>query len=95
MVEEEGFDRQTLSKLKVTELRELCKEAGVFVSGKKADLIDRLLSSVDEPAGELYLDEERGVEGEVVEAEVARPEQPASKEEINIDDAIDRLIAKA
>ncbi|MBT6802074.1 MAG: hypothetical protein HOA42_00260, partial [Euryarchaeota archaeon] len=95
MVEDEGFDRQSLSKLKVTELRELCKEAGVLISGKKDDLIDRLLLSDDKPAGELYLDEEKGVEGEVVEAEVSLPEQPVSKEEINIDDAIDRLIAKA
>ena len=37
-------------KMTVAELKELLKEAGLPVSGKKADLIARLQEGADEPA---------------------------------------------
>ena len=42
-----GSDAPThneLSGMKVDELRKMCGELGLMVSGKKADLIDRILS---------------------------------------------------
>ena len=38
-----GLDRDSLSSMKVSELRVLCKEKGLLVSGKKEELITRLL----------------------------------------------------
>ena len=38
-----GLDRDTLSSMKVSELRSLCKEKGLLISGKKEELISRLL----------------------------------------------------
>ena len=38
-----GLDRDSLSSLKVSELRTLCKENGLLISGKKEELISRLL----------------------------------------------------
>ena len=38
-----GLDRDSLSSMKVSELRALCKEKGLLVSGKKEELISRLL----------------------------------------------------
>ena len=44
-----GSDTPThneLSAMKVDELRKMCGELGLMVSGKKADLIDRILSQI-------------------------------------------------
>ena len=38
-----GLDRDSLSTMKVSELRSLCKEKGLLISGKKEELITRLL----------------------------------------------------
>lgn len=38
-----GLDRDSLSTMKVSELRSLCKEKGLLISGKKEELIARLL----------------------------------------------------
>ncbi len=38
-----GLDRDSLSSMKVSELRTLCKEKGVLISGNKEELISRLL----------------------------------------------------
>ena len=38
-----GLDRDSLSSMKVSELRALCKEKGLLVSGKKGELVSRLL----------------------------------------------------
>ncbi len=38
-----GLDRDSLSSMKVSELRTLCKEKGLLISGKKEELISRLL----------------------------------------------------
>ena len=45
-----GSDAPThkeLSAMKVDELRNICGELGVMVSGKKADLIDRILAQYE------------------------------------------------
>ena len=38
-----GLDRDSLSSMKVSELRTLCKEKRLLISGKKEELISRLL----------------------------------------------------
>ncbi len=38
-----GLDRDSLSSMKVSELRNLCREKGLLISGKKEELISRLL----------------------------------------------------
>ena len=43
MPSEEIPDRNTLSAMKVSELRQLCSDHGFLVSGKKHELVDRLL----------------------------------------------------
>ena len=58
-----SLDRDSLSAMKVSELRELCKENGLFVSGNKTDLIDRLLgeesvSPIAEPSKKLPISDE-------------------------------------
>ncbi|MEC7686280.1 MAG: SAP domain-containing protein, partial [Candidatus Thermoplasmatota archaeon] len=38
-------DRHELSAMKVSELRQMCSDRGLLVSGKKDDLINRLLGN--------------------------------------------------
>ena len=45
MSTEGEFDRDQLSSMKVSELRQMCSDQGLLVSGKKDDLINRLLGS--------------------------------------------------
>ncbi len=67
-------DRDILSAMKVSELRQLCSDHGFLVSGKKHDLVDRLL----------------GLETPSVET----PEVVTESKSEDIDDAIDKLIAR-
>ncbi len=81
------MDRDSLSGLKVSELRQMCKENGLLVSGKKADLIDRLLG------------EESPAAAPAPAAKAATPSRPtATSASVEAgserDDAIDRLIAR-
>ena len=71
------LDRDSLSAMKVSELRELCKENGLFVSGNKAELIDRLLgeesaSPVSEPSKKLPTSDEG--RGDAIDRLLARVE---------------------
>ena len=43
MASDDMQDRESLSSSTVAQLREICKNRGLIVSGKKADLIDRIL----------------------------------------------------
>ena len=43
MASEEPLDRDTLSAMRVSELRQLCSDRDLLVSGKKDELDDRLL----------------------------------------------------
>ena len=47
MTPDETPDRDTLSSMKVSELRQMCSEQGLLVSGKKDELINRLLGLPD------------------------------------------------
>ncbi|HIC50561.1 MAG TPA: hypothetical protein EYP01_03835, partial [Candidatus Poseidoniales archaeon] len=74
MASDETPDRDTLSSMKVSELRQMCSERSLLVSGKKDELISRLLGSPDAPESAPAASTSRGPE--------------------DIDDAIDRLIAR-
>ncbi len=74
MVSEGNLDRDTLSAMKLSELRQLCSDRGLLVSGKKHDLVGRLL----------------GLEATLDEA----PETVTTRISEDMDDAIDRLIAR-
>jgi len=74
MVSEGNPDRNTLSTMKLSELRQLCSDRGLLVSGKKHDLVDRLLG-LEAPSD--------GV-----------PETVTTRISEDMDDAIDRLIAR-
>ena len=56
MASEDLQDRESLSSSTVAQLREICKDRGLMVSGKKADLIDRILEdsgvSIPQDGGE-------------------------------------------
>ena len=52
MPEDESIDRESLTSNTVAKLREICKERGLLVSGKKSVLVDRILEDagiVDSP----------------------------------------------
>ena len=71
------LDRDSLSAMKVSELRELCKENGLFVSGNKTELIDRLLgeessSPIAEPSKKLPTSDEG--RGDAIDRLLARVE---------------------
>ncbi|DAC65894.1 TPA: hypothetical protein HA325_04190, partial [Candidatus Thalassarchaeaceae archaeon] len=97
-----SLDRDALSAMKVSELRELCKENGLFVSGKKTDLIDRLLgeesvSPIAKPSKKLPTSDEG--RGDAIDRLLARVESggggmPDSEPEINEDSEPDVLEAE-
>ena len=66
-------DRNQLSSMKVSELRQMCSDRGLLVSGKKDDLINRILGA-EEP-----------------DEEISEKDGPADE---NIDDAIDKMLAR-
>ena len=69
---------EELSSMKVDDLRERCRELGLTVSGKKQDLINRLLDS------------ERTGEPENQSSEGTQEEKP----EADVSDAVDKLLAR-
>ena len=73
MASEEPLDRDTLSAMKVSDLRQLCSDHDLLVSGKKDELVDRLLG---------------------IEAPPKEAPKPSGEPTEDIDDAIDRLIAR-
>jgi hypothetical protein len=46
MAGDDSLDRETLSSMTVAELREVCKERSLFVSGNKSQLVDRILEDL-------------------------------------------------
>jgi len=53
MPEDDSIDRESLNSNTVAKLREICKDRGLLVSGKKSVLVDRILEDagiVDDPA---------------------------------------------
>ena len=52
MPEDDSIDRESLTSNTVAKLREICKDRGLLVSGKKSVLVDRSLEDagiVDDP----------------------------------------------
>ena len=47
MTSDETPDRDTLSSMKVSELRQMCSDRGFLVSGKKDELVNRLMGLPD------------------------------------------------
>ena len=43
MASDDSMDRESQSSRTVAQLREICKSRGLMVSGKKSDLVDRIL----------------------------------------------------
>ena len=74
-------------KMTVAELKELLKEAGLPVSGKKADLISRLQEGADEPAPV----EEESSEEEVVEDDF---DEDYEDEDWDDEDLVEEHVAK-
>ena len=84
MMTTSGSDLPTpsdLSSMKVDELREMCSELGLMVSGKKSDLIERIV----------------GNSGVVDAEEVPTESPKAPKDRVpekNVGDAVDKLLAR-
>ena len=79
-----GSDAPThdeLSAMKVDELRNMCSELGLMVSGKKAELIDRILAQ--------YGPEDAEMVGSDISKEIVK-----DSSETEVGDAVDRLLAK-
>jgi len=52
MPEDDSIDRESLTSNTVAKLREICKKRGLLVSGKKSELVDRILEDagvIEEP----------------------------------------------
>ena len=94
MADGESFSFTSLSKMKVSELREVCKKEQLLISGNKADLIFRILESISSSPNneELFLDEENVETAEVATSVVETKDKVRSSREI--DDAINRLISR-
>ena len=94
MVDGESFSFDSLSKMKVSELREICKKGQLLISGNKAELIFRILENTSSPQDneELFLDEENIV---LESPQTTIPEiKDTARSSREIDDAIDRLISR-
>ena len=94
MADDESFSFDSLSKLKVSELREICKNSELLISGNKAELIVRILenSSVNQEDKELFLEEDI-VEMDKTQSPVIET-KGKTRSPRDIDDAIDRLISR-
>ena len=94
MSDEESFTFDSLSEMKVSELREICKKGELLISGNKADLIVRILENnlKNQDDKELFLDDEN------IEIAQVQPQDAVIKDKVRssreIDDAIDRLISR-
>ena len=94
MSDDESFTFDSLSEMKVSELREICKKGELLISGNKADLIVRILENnlKNQDDKELFLDDEN------IEIAEVQPQDAEIKDKVRssreIDDAIDRLISR-
>ena len=94
MPDDESFTFGSLSEMKVSELREICKKGELLISGNKADLIVRILENnlKNQDDKELFLDDENFEIAEVQPQDAEIKDKVRSSREI--DDAIDRLISR-
>ncbi len=81
---DDSFDGDTLSRMTVVELREICKNLQLMVSGNKSVLIDRILEFNGNEEGNIEVENEQ----------VLLLEDDDDVKEHNIGDAVDKLIVK-
>ena len=81
---DDSFDGDTLSRMTVVELREICKNLQLMVSGNKSVLIDRILEFNGNEEGNIEVENEQ----------VLLLEDDDDIKEHNIGDAVDKLIVK-
>jgi hypothetical protein len=81
---DDSFDGDTLSRMTVVELREICKNLQLMVSGNKSVLIDRILEFNGNEEGDIEVENEQ----------VLLLEDDDDVKEHNIGDAVDKLIVK-
>tara|TARA_B100001142_G_scaffold244437_1_gene243744 strand:+ start:8864 stop:10972 length:2109 start_codon:yes stop_codon:yes gene_type:complete len=81
---DDSFDGDTLSRMTVVELREICKNLQLMVSGNKSVLIDRILEFNGNEEGNIEVENEQ----------VLLLEDDDDVNEHNIGDAVDKLIVK-
>ena len=94
MPDDESFSFDSLSKMKVSELRDICKNSQLLISGNKSELIVRILenSLPNQEDKELFLEEDTIEENEIQQPIIENKEKIRSSKDI--DDAIDRLISR-
>ena len=94
MPDDESFSFDSLSKMKVSELRDICKNSQLLISGNKSELIVRILenSLPNQEDKELFLEEDTIEENEIQHLIIENKEKIRSSKDI--DDAIDRLISR-
>ena len=87
MPEEDSIDRDSLNSNTVAKLRDICKDRGLLVSGKKSILVDRIL----EDAGIVEEDAESPEEGGWWEEEalVVDDDPPDTREKV--DEVLSRI----
>jgi hypothetical protein len=94
MADEESYTFDSLSKMMVFDLREICKKEELSSSGNKAELIVRILGnfSSDNENDDLLLEEESS-ESQKSSANIEEENEDIRTSK-DIDDAIDRLISR-
>ena len=94
MADEESYTFDSLSKMMVFDLREICKKEELSSSGNKAELIVRILGhfSSDNENDDLLLEEESS-ESQKSSANIEEKNEDIRTSK-DIDDAIDRLISR-
>ena len=93
MAPDDSIDRESLSSNTVAGLREICKERGLLVSGRKSELVDRIL----EDAG--IVDDAEGADPEPVMEEAWSDEDALVMEEEEDDqgdtrDKVDKVLSR-
>ena len=76
MTSDAPMDHGTLSSKKVSELREICKKRGLMVSGKKSELIERIMDDYGLTSGEEIVEEEALImedDSEILDSEEISP----------------------
>ena len=81
------IDEETLSNMTVVDLREMCKNLQLMVSGNKSKLIERIIEfkGIEKPEKELEIEQVLLLEDD---------EEETIVKQNNIGEAVDKLISK-
>jgi len=88
MPEDDSIDRESLTSNTVAKLREICKKRGLLVSGKKSELVDRILEDagvIEEP------DDTSGEDESWHEEDALILEEESSDTRERVDDALSKI----